>query len=203
VNGPTVIKNELPARTEVTKQELTAHFFPIVVERFLRFDLSGGLAGFLGVLQLDVCAERFIDHFVGFLLRVLLIGHGLFVSPLISRFELAGCNFRNLTVPLCPPLSWAIDGGSTRSAGRVQPSRVVTRHPAVEFWLFPERNNYRKPTAIGSNKAPSCGPSASSSALNSSNDETMVSQHSLALGFALSDSRLAACLQLCRRRAAC
>lgn len=57
---------------------LTAHFFPIVVERFLRFDLSGGLAGFLGVLQLNVCAERFIDHFVGFLLRVLLIGHGLF-----------------------------------------------------------------------------------------------------------------------------
>ncbi len=79
------------ARSEVTQQGLTALLFSYSRRMVSSLGFSGGLAGFLGVFQLDVCAERFIDHFVGFLLRVLLIGHGLFDSPLISRFELAGC----------------------------------------------------------------------------------------------------------------
>ena len=57
---------------------LTAHFFPVVVERFLRFGLSGGLAAIPGVLPFNMCAERFIDHFIGFLLRIVFIGLGLF-----------------------------------------------------------------------------------------------------------------------------
>jgi len=49
-----------------------------------------GLADILGVLQLNVCAKRFIDHFIGFLLRILFIGHGLFdTDDLIALRALA------------------------------------------------------------------------------------------------------------------
>src|SRR5438876_6055412 len=37
-----------------------------------------GLAGVLGVLQLNVRAKRFIEHFIGLWLRTLCISHGLF-----------------------------------------------------------------------------------------------------------------------------
>jgi hypothetical protein len=32
----------------------------------------------LGVLQLNVCAKRLIEHFIGFWVRILYISHGLF-----------------------------------------------------------------------------------------------------------------------------
>ena len=38
----------------------------------------GGLDGILGVLQLNVYAKRFIEHFAGFSLSTPSIGHGLF-----------------------------------------------------------------------------------------------------------------------------
>jgi hypothetical protein len=38
----------------------------------------GGLAGILGVLQLNVCAKRLMEHFTGFSLSTRSIGHGLF-----------------------------------------------------------------------------------------------------------------------------
>ena len=41
-------------------------------------DPRSGLAGILGVLHLNVCAKRFIEHFIGFWLRILCISHGLF-----------------------------------------------------------------------------------------------------------------------------
>ena len=41
-------------------------------------DPRSGLAGILGVLQLNVCAKRFIEHFIGLWLRILCISHGLF-----------------------------------------------------------------------------------------------------------------------------
>ena len=43
----------------------------------VQFNL-GDLAEFLRVLQLSVCAKRFIEHFIGFWLRTLCISHGLF-----------------------------------------------------------------------------------------------------------------------------
>jgi|SRR5260370_39536288 len=39
---------------------------------------SSGLAKILGVLQLNVCAERFMEYLTGFLLSTRSIGHGLF-----------------------------------------------------------------------------------------------------------------------------
>lgn len=35
----------------------------------------GDLAEILGVLQLNVCAKRFIEHLIGFWLRILRISH--------------------------------------------------------------------------------------------------------------------------------
>ena len=43
-----------------------------------RFLVLGGLAKILGVLQLNVCAECFIEHFSRFCLRIPCIGHGFF-----------------------------------------------------------------------------------------------------------------------------
>jgi hypothetical protein len=48
-----------------------------VVFRSLSHDPGSGLAEILGVLQLNVCAKRLIEHFIGFCLRVLCISHGL------------------------------------------------------------------------------------------------------------------------------
>ena len=41
-------------------------------------DPSSGLAGTLGVLQLNVCAKRLMEHITGFLLSTRSIGDGLF-----------------------------------------------------------------------------------------------------------------------------
>jgi hypothetical protein len=49
-----------------------------VVFRGLSHDPLSGLAEILGVLQLNVCAKRLIEHFTGFCLRILCISHGLF-----------------------------------------------------------------------------------------------------------------------------
>jgi len=38
---------------------------------------DSGYVEVLGVLQLNVCAERFIEHFAGLLLRTRSFGHGL------------------------------------------------------------------------------------------------------------------------------
>jgi hypothetical protein len=48
------------------------------------------LAGVLGVLQLNVRAKRFVEHFIGFGLRILHIRHGLFdTDDLIALRALA------------------------------------------------------------------------------------------------------------------
>jgi hypothetical protein len=50
------------------------------IEKVLvKLSTSGsGLAEILGVLELNVCAKHFIEHFSGFWLGVLCIRHGLF-----------------------------------------------------------------------------------------------------------------------------
>jgi hypothetical protein len=73
-------------RRETPSGRLTSYFSTVVVRRFLRF----GLAGILGVLQLNVCVKRFIDHFIGFLLRILCTIHRLFdTDDLIALRALA------------------------------------------------------------------------------------------------------------------
>jgi hypothetical protein len=39
---------------------------------------GSGLAEVLGVFQLDVCAKRFMEHVIGFSLRIARISHSLF-----------------------------------------------------------------------------------------------------------------------------
>ena len=50
----------------------------LFVFRGLSDDPRSGLAEALGVLQLNVCAKHFMEHFIGFWLRILCICHGLF-----------------------------------------------------------------------------------------------------------------------------
>jgi len=50
----------------------------LFVFRGLSDDPSGGLATSLGVLQLNVRTKYFVEHFIGFWLRILCIGHGFF-----------------------------------------------------------------------------------------------------------------------------
>jgi len=49
----------------------------LLLSRF-SYDPRSGLAEILGVLQLNVCEKHFIEHFIGFWLRILCICHGLF-----------------------------------------------------------------------------------------------------------------------------
>ncbi len=47
----------------------------------------GGLAEILGVLQLNVCAKRFREHFRRFWLRIPCISHGLFDADDLKAFR--------------------------------------------------------------------------------------------------------------------
>src|SRR6266700_7157577 len=47
----------------------------------------GGLAEILGVLQLNVCAKRFREHFSRFWLRIPCISHGLFDADYLKALR--------------------------------------------------------------------------------------------------------------------
>lgn len=61
----------------------------LLLSRFSH-DRSSGLAEIFRVLQLNVCAKHFLEHFIGFWLRILWMCHGLFdADDLMTRRALA------------------------------------------------------------------------------------------------------------------